>query len=51
MAWTNLVVGLLIALTLMSNMAMRVVEFSSGGYKIVKIFASRSKYREEIIEF
>jgi len=28
-----------------------VVEFSSGGYKIGKIFASKSTYSGEIIEF
>jgi len=28
-----------------------VVEFSSGGYKIGKIFVSKSTYLREIIEF
>ena len=32
-------------------MAVRVVEFSSGGYKIRKIFALESTYPKEIIEF
>ena len=32
-------------------MAIRVVEFSSGGYKIRKIFALESTYQKEIIEF
>ena len=32
-------------------MAIRVVEFSSGGYKIRKIFALESTYPKEIIEF
>jgi hypothetical protein len=32
-------------------MAIRVVEFSSGGYKIKKIFAQESTYPKEIIEF
>jgi hypothetical protein len=32
-------------------MAVRVVEFSSGGYKIRKIFAKESTYSKEIIEF
>ena len=33
------------------NMAMRVVEFSSGGYKVRKFFAKESTYQKEIIEF
>ena len=32
-------------------MAIRVVGFSSGGYKIRKIFALESTYPKEIIEF
>jgi hypothetical protein len=32
-------------------MAIRVVEFSSGGYKIRKIFAKKSTCKKEIIEF
>jgi hypothetical protein len=32
-------------------MAVRVVEFSSRGYKIRKIFAKESTYSKEIIEF
>ena len=32
-------------------MAIRVVEFSSGGYKIGKSFAKKSTYSKEIIEF
>ena len=32
-------------------MAIRVVEFSNGGYKIGKIFAKESTYSKEIIEF
>ena len=32
-------------------MAIRVVEFSNGGYKIRKIFAKQSTYSKEIIEF
>ena len=35
----------------MSSMAIQVVEFSNGGYKIRKIFASESTYSKEIIEF
>ena len=34
-----------------SFMAIRVVKFSSGGYKIRKIFAYESTYPKEIIEF
>ena len=33
------------------SMAIRVVEFSNGGYKIRKIFAEESTYSKEIIEF
>jgi hypothetical protein len=32
-------------------MVIRVVEFSSGRYKIGKIFANKSTYPKEIIEF
>ena len=32
-------------------MAVRVVEFSSGGYKIRNIFAEESTYPKEITEF
>ena len=32
-------------------MAIRVVEFSNGGYKIIKIFAKESTYPKEIFEF
>ena len=32
-------------------MAVRVVEFSKGGYKIRKVFAKESTYPKEIIEF
>jgi hypothetical protein len=32
-------------------MAIRVVEFSNGGYKIRKVFAQESIYSKEIIEF
>ena len=32
-------------------MAIRVVEFSKGGYKIRKIFVLESTYPKEIIEF
>jgi hypothetical protein len=32
-------------------MAIRVVEFSNGGYKIRKVFAEESTYSKEIIEF
>ena len=32
-------------------MAIRVVEFSNGGYKIINIFAYESTYPKEIIEF
>ena len=35
----------------LSTMAIRVVEFSNGGYKIRKIFARESTYSKEIIEF
>ena len=35
----------------MINMTIGVVEFSNGGYKIRKIFASESKYSKKIIEF
>ena len=35
----------------MSTMVIRIVEFSSGGYKIRKIFAKKSTYPKEIIEF
>ena len=34
-----------------ASMAIRVVEFSSGGYKIRKIFAKKSTYPKDIIEF
>ena len=34
-----------------ASMAVRVVEFSNGGYKIRKIFAKESTYSKEIIEF
>ena len=34
-----------------SIMAIRVVKFSSGGYKIRKILAQESTYPKEIIEF
>ena len=33
------------------NMAIPVVEFSNGGYKIRKTFAKESTYSKEIIEF
>ena len=33
------------------TMAIQIVEFSSGGYKIRKIFALESTYPKEIIEF
>ena len=33
------------------TMAIRVVEFSNGVYKIRKIFALKSTYPKEIIEF
>ena len=33
------------------SMAIRVVEFSNGGYKIRKIFALESTYPKEMIEF
>jgi hypothetical protein len=32
-------------------MAIRVVEFSNGEYKIRKVFAKESTYSKEIIEF
>jgi hypothetical protein len=32
-------------------MAIRVVEFSNGGYKITKIFAEESTCPKEVIEF
>ena len=32
-------------------MVVRVVEFSSRGYKIIKIFAEESTYPKEMIEF
>ena len=32
-------------------MAIRVVEFSSGGYKIRKVFGKESTFPKEIIEF
>ena len=35
----------------LQGMAIRVVEFSNGGYKIRKIFAYESTYSKEIIEF
>ena len=35
----------------MYSMAIRVVEFSNGEYKIRKIFALESTYPKEIIEF
>ena len=38
-------------LTWVSNMAIRVVEFSKGGYKIRKVFAYESTSSKEIIEF
>ena len=37
--------------TTLKNMAIQVVEFSSGGYTIRKIFASESTYPKGIIEF
>ena len=37
--------------SIMYIMAIRVVEFSNGGYKIRKILASESTYSKEIIEF
>jgi hypothetical protein len=36
---------------LLPDMAIRVVEFSNGGYKIKKIFAQESTNQKEIIEF
>ena len=33
------------------TLVIRVVEFSSGGYKIRKIFAEKSTYPKEIIKF
>jgi hypothetical protein len=33
------------------SLAIRVVEFSNGGYKIRKIFAKESTYPKKIIEF
>ena len=38
-------------LVLVFFMAIWVVEFSNGGYKIRKIFAEESTYSKEIIEF
>ena len=35
----------------LSTMAIRVVEFSNGRYKIRRIFALESTYSKEIIEF
>ena len=35
----------------MLGMAIRVVEFSSGGYKFRKIFAKESTHPKEMIEF
>ena len=35
----------------MYYMAVRAVEFSNGGYKIIKIFAKESTYSKESIEF
>ena len=35
----------------LQGMAIQVVEFSNGGYKIRKIFAQESTYSKEIIEF
>ena len=32
-------------------MAIRVVDFSNGGYKIRKVFAYESTYSKEMIEF
>ena len=32
-------------------MAIQIVEFSNGGYKIRKIFALESTYSNEVIEF
>ena len=37
--------------SIMGAMAIRVVEFSKGGYKIRKVFASESTYSKKIIEF
>ena len=34
-----------------SVMVIQVVEFSSGGYKIRKIFAKKSTYPKEILNF
>ena len=36
---------------LLITMVTRVVEFSSGGYKIGMIFAQKSTYPKEIIKF
>jgi hypothetical protein len=33
------------------SVAIQVVEFSNGGYKIKKVFAEESTYSKEIIEF
>ena len=35
----------------MATMAIRVVEFTNGGYKARKIFAEKSTKSKEIIEF
>ena len=35
----------------MQIMAIRIVEFSNGGYKIRKTFAEESTYSKEIIDF
>ena len=35
----------------LAAMVIRIVEFSSGGYKIGKIFAIESTYPKKIIEF
>ena len=44
--------GIILSETLNTSiMAVRVVEFSDGVYKIRKIFAKKSTYPKEIIEF
>ena len=44
--------GIILSETLNTSiMAVRVVEFSDGVYKIRKIFAKKSIYQKEIIEF
>ena len=49
--YTTVVLTIYLITSAVLNMEIRVVEFSSGGYKIKNIFAKESTYPKEIIEF